>query len=151
MKESVPAASVTPGYRHPRLTGPVPWQADTEYRAHPLWLQWHAPVSKHEALTVIDDVILELLRSDIVSDAQLDYCRSRMTGDGRICSAKVSVRLVSGIVEDDLPDKLSVLCRATQAEVEWKRTTQDPDGRSVGLKVAWRERWLGRVKSTGVV
>ncbi|TCM46705.1 hypothetical protein [Kribbella sp. VKM Ac-2568] len=133
------------------LTGPVPWQADTEYKAHPLWLQWHAPVSKHESLTVIDDVILELLRSDIVSDAQLDYCRSRMTGDGRICSAKVSVRLVSGIAEDDLPDKLSVLCRATQAEVEWKRTTQDPDGRSVGLKVAWRERWLGRVKSTGVV
>ncbi|TCN43986.1 hypothetical protein EV644_101879 [Kribbella orskensis] len=133
------------------LTGPVPWQADTEYKAHPLWLQWHAPVSKHEALTVIDDVILELLRSDIVSDAQLDYCRSRMTGDGRICSAKVSVRLVSGIAEDDLPDKLSVLCRATQAEVEWKRTTQDPDGRSVGLKVAWRERWLGRVRSTGVV
>ena len=133
------------------LTGPVPWEADTEHKAHPLWLQWHAPLGSHNSLTVIDDVIAELLDSPIVTDAQLDYCRSRMTGDSRICSAKVSVRLTTGISEDDLPDKLSVLCRATQANVEWKRTNQDPDRRSVGLKVAWRERWLGRVKSTGVV
>ncbi len=133
------------------LTGPVPWEADPEDKAHPLWLQWHAPLGSHNSLTVIDDVIAELLDSPIVTDAQLDYCRSRMTGDSRICSAKVSVRLTAGISEDDLPDKLSVLCRATQANVEWKRTNQDPDRRSVGLKVAWRERWLGRVKSTGVV
>jgi hypothetical protein len=132
------------------LTGPVPWQTDTAYKAHPLWLQWHSAVGTHDSLTVIDDVIAELLRSEIVLDAQLDYCRSRMTGDRRVCSAKVSVQLATGITEEELPDRLSVLCRATQANVEWKRTNQDPDRRSVGLKVAWRERWLGRVKSTGV-
>jgi hypothetical protein len=133
------------------LTGPVPWQADESADDHPLWLQWRTSVSEHTSLTVIDDVIDELQRADIVSNAQLDYCRSRMTGDGRICSAKVSVRLSPGIGAEELPDKLSVLCRATQANVEWKRTHQGPATRSVGLKVAWRERWLGRVKSTGVV
>jgi hypothetical protein len=133
------------------LTGPVDWQADEGADDHPLWLQWRTSVSEHTSLTVIDDVIAELQRADIVRHAQLDYCRSRMTGDGRICSAKVSVRLSPGITAEELPDKLSVLCRATEANVEWKRTHQGPDTRSVGLKVAWRERWLGRVKSTGIV
>ena len=72
-----------------------------------------------------------------------------MVGDGRLCSAKVSVALVP-IPADELPDRLMVLCRMTQANVGWKRSHEGKKSQPVSLKVAWRERWLGRVKSTGV-
>jgi len=132
-------------------TGPFAWSADGAVESRPLWLQWETSVGEDTSLRVIDDVIDELLRAEIVEHAQLDYCRSRMTGNGRLCSAKVSVRLSSGIDSDDLPDRLSVLCRSTQANVEWNLMRRDPSAHTVRLKVAWRERWLGRVNSTGVV
>lgn len=132
------------------LTGPMAWEADADAQTHPLWLQWHTAEAEHESLMVVDDVLAELLNhSDVVTEARLAYCRSRMMGDGRVCSAKLAIRVTPG-PEDELPDRLSVLCRMTQANVEWKWTHERPEARSVGLKVAWRERWLGRVKSTGV-
>jgi predicted amino acid-binding ACT domain protein len=132
-------------------TGPFAWSADGAFENRPLWLRWESPVGEDTSLRVIDDVIEELLRAEIVEHAQLDYCRSRMTGNGRLCSAKVSVRLSADIDSDDLPDRLSVLCRSTQANVEWNLMRRDPTLHTVRLKVAWRERWLGRVNSTGVV
>ena len=132
-------------------TGPFAWSADGDFEDRPLWLQWQSSASEDTSLRVIDDVLEELKRAEIVEHAQLDYCRSRMTGDGRLCSAKVSVRLSSEIDSDDLADRLSVLCRSTQANVEWNLMRRDPTVHTVRLKVAWRERWLGRVNSTGVV
>jgi hypothetical protein len=128
------------------ITGPFPWPGDDSRDDHPLWLQWQTPVGDNPSLTVIhevvDEVIRELAASPNVRTAELDYCRTRMAGDKRLHSAKVSVELVAGIPPEDLPDVLSVLCRSTQASVEWRLPH--------GLKLAWRERWLARIKSTGV-
>jgi hypothetical protein len=148
-EEVTPAGIPGAGDYKACLTGPVPWQNDSDAQAHPLWLQWRTPEGDHASLRVVDDVLAELLRHDEVIDARLEYCRSHMAGDGRVCSAKVAVRITPG-PEPKLPDRLSVLCRITQSNVEWKWTHDLPEFQPIGLKVAWRERWLGRVKSTGV-
>jgi hypothetical protein len=136
------------------LTGPLHWPTDAACDDHPLWMQWETPAGDDKWSSVIHEVIGEVIgeltSSPKVESAQLDYCRSRLTGDKWLHSAKVSVRLVTDIADDDLPDTLSVLCRATQAEVEWKMSRKDPTARSIRLKVAWRERWLARIRSTGV-
>lgn len=131
------------------LTGPVPPRAEAP--ARPLWLRWQKPTGKDVSSNrLIGDVIARLLEDDQVKQVRLDYFRSRVVGDSRRMTAKLSVRMAEGISEPGLGPVLGTLARSTQADIEWALSGRAPAARSTRLMIAWRERWLGRIGSSGV-
>lgn len=133
------------------VTGPVSAPDLAAAPGRPLWLMWRKPVGRDvSSERLIKDVVARLLQDPAVEQVQLEYFRSRVIGDGRRMSAKLSVRMSPAISESELRPVLSTLARSVQADVEWGLSGGDPAARSARLKVAWRERWLGRTGSSGV-
>ena len=134
-------------------TGPVtPRLADAVGPAdRPLWLSWDLPLtaSAGAALPDVAQLVLsQLLADEVVGTGRVDYYRARVVPSGRVRGrAKLSVDLDAGIGQTDVPTTLSVLCPRTEREVVSKLVRHGVPLRSMSLRLAWRERWLGRAGS----
>lgn len=119
---------------------------------HPLWLSWIIPL-EHDAAKRPPDVAQLVLAqlceaADRVAGGRIDYYRVRVLADGRVRGrAKVSVSLTEGIVRTHIPALLSELCAWAQREVVATLVRDHVPLRTIRLRLAWRERWLGRVST----
>jgi hypothetical protein len=132
-------------------TGPVrPGIARSADEAeHPLWLSWTIPLEYDAAKRPPDvaQLVLAQLReaADRVSGGRIDYYRVRVQPDGRVRGrAKITVALVDGVPRTRVPALLSELCPWAQREVIATLVRDHVPLRSIRLRLAWRERWLGR-------
>jgi hypothetical protein len=129
-------------------TGPVAPRI-TPVVEHPLWLSWVVPL-EHDAAKRPPDVAQLVLAQlceagDRVSGGRIDYYRVRVLPDGRIRGrAKISVSLLDGTSKARIPAMLSELCPWAQREVIATLIRDHVPLRSIRLRLAWRERWLGR-------
>jgi hypothetical protein len=139
-------------------TGPVPLHVDQSVRVYrPLWLSWELPLDPHDRKPLPDVAQLTLAKlaeDQRVMDVRLDYLRVRALPNGRLKGrAKISVALDEGLDRADdrtgVPPVLSDLCPWAQREVISKLTGTDMAARAVTVRLAWRERWIGR--AAGVV
>ncbi|HEU5472014.1 MAG TPA: hypothetical protein VFV67_15285 [Actinophytocola sp.] len=133
-------------------TGPVrPGIADPDSGIeHPLWLSWTVPLEFDAAKRPPDVAQLVLAQlcaaSGQVTGGRVDYYRVRVLPDGRVRGrAKVSVTLAEDITRSRIPEMLSELCPWAQREVVATLIRDRVPLRAIRLRVAWRERWLGRV------
>lgn len=133
-------------------TGPVRpgMAAPEEADEHPLWLSWMVPLDRDPASRPPDvaQLVLAQLReaADRVTSGRIDYYRVRVQPDGRVRGrAKIKVRLVDGVTRGQIPALLSELCPWAQREVVATLVRDHVPLRSIRLRLAWRERWLGRV------
>ena len=119
---------------------------------HPLWLSWIIPL-EHDAAKRPPDVAQLVLAqlceaTDRVAGGRIDYYRVRVLADGRVRGrAKVSVSLAEGIARTHVPALLSELCAWAQREVVATLVRDHVPLRTIRLRLAWRERWLGRVST----
>jgi hypothetical protein len=116
---------------------------------YPLWLSWVVPLEPEPAKRPPDvaSLVLEQLRDagDRVVSARTDYYRVRVLADGRVRGrAKISVTLPEGVPRAKIPELLSELCPWAQREVIATLVRDHVPLRSIRLRLAWRERWLGR-------
>lgn len=130
-------------------TGPVaPRIAGAD--EYPVWLSWAIPLEPDAAARPPDVAQLALAQlcaaDDRVTGGRIDYYRVRVTPDGRVKGrAKIVVSLVPSIARTSIPGKLSELCGWAQREVMATLVRDHVPQRSILLRLAWRERWLGRV------
>lgn len=113
---------------------------------YPIWMSWELPEGLSEACDPTFLVLSQLnSRSDVVQAAGLDYYRSRVIPSGRTRGrAKLSVHLV-GLREDRIvPELLGDLCVRGQTEAVGALLKAGVPQPEIRLRVAWRERWLGR-------
>lgn len=135
-------------------TGPVaPGIAENATTVeHPLWLSWVVPL-EHDAAKRPPDVAALVLAQlcdagDRVSAGRIDYYRVRVLPDGRVKGrAKISVTLLPGTAKARIPAMLSELCPWAQREVIATLVRDHVPLRAIRLRVAWRERWLGRTST----
>jgi hypothetical protein len=138
---------------HVLSTGPVRPRIEGSVREtdHPVWLSWGIPLEQDPALRpdVAGLVLDQLLEdADRVAGGQIDYYRARVLPGGRIIGrAKITVSLVGGISRGDIPSLLSGLCLWAQREVAARLVRDDVPLSAIRLRLAWRERWLGRSSS----
>lgn len=133
------------------ITGPVTPQIEESARGvdHPLWLSWSMPLEPDVARRppdVAELVLSQLCEArDRVTGGRIDYYRARVLPDGRVKGlAKITVSLVDGIARGDIPLLLSELCPWAQREVVATLVRDEVPLRAIRLRLAWRERWLGR-------
>lgn len=117
---------------------------------HPVWLSWVVPLERDAAARPPDVAQLALAQllaaADRVTGGRIDYYRVRVLPDGRVKGrAKISVSLIPSIARSAIPAKLSELCAWAQREVMATLVRDHVPQRSILLRLAWRERWLGRV------
>lgn len=117
---------------------------------HPVWLSWVVPLERDAASRPPDVAQLALAQlctaADRVIGGRVDYYRVRLLPDGRLKGrAKISVSLVPSIARTCIPAKLSELCGWAQREVMATLVRDHVPQHSILLRLAWRERWLGRV------
>jgi hypothetical protein len=129
-------------------TGPVSPRI-TPVAEHPLWLSWVVPLELDAAKRPPDVAQLVLAQlceaGDRVASGRIDYYRVRVLPDGRIKGrAKISVSLLDGTTNAQIPGMLSELCPWAQREVIATLVRDHVPLRSIRLRLAWRERWLGR-------
>jgi hypothetical protein len=131
----------------PRIV-PVP----SEAAEHPLWLSWVMPLEYDAAKRPPDVAQLVLAQlcdaADRISGARIDYYRVRVLPDGRVKGrAKICVTLPEGLSKTGIPPMLSELCPWAQREVIATLVRDHIPLRAIRLRLAWRERWLGRSNS----
>lgn len=112
---------------------------------HPVWLSWGLPLRDHRLPDVAELVVSQLrAATDRVTGAHIDYYRARLLPNGHVTGrAKISVSLVDGVAEADIPKMLSELCPWVQREAVARLLNADLPLSAVRLRLAWRERWLG--------
>ena len=115
----------------------------------PLWLSWGIPVDEDDPDARPPDVaqlvLAKLLEEDVVTAGQLDYYRVRIAADGRLRGrAKITVSLVDTVKRADVPAALSTLCPHAQREAAAELVRHGVAVNAIRLRLAWRERWLGR-------
>lgn len=131
-------------------TGPVRPRIESSVREtdHPVWLSWGIPLEPDPALRPdVAELVLAQLRDadDKVVGGQIDYYRVRVAPGGRVTGrAKITVSLVEGVSRGDVPSMLSELCPWAQREVAARLVREDVPLSTIRLRLAWRERWLGR-------
>jgi hypothetical protein len=131
-------------------TGPVRPRIEETARDsdHPLWLSWGVPLERDPELRrdVVQLVLTQLLEAtDRVVGGRIYYYRARVQPSGRVTGrAKITVSLVPGIARGDVPSLLSELCPWAQREVAGLLVRDDVPLSTIRLRLAWRERWLGR-------
>lgn len=135
-------------------TGPVrPGIAATaDLTEHPLWLSWVVPLESDAAKRPPDVAALVLAQvceaTDLISGARIDYYRVRVLPDGRVKGrAKIVVALREVPAKTRIPTLLSELCPWAQREVIATLIRDHIPLRAIQLRIAWRERWLGRASS----
>jgi len=130
---------------HPRIEDSV---RETDY---PLWLSWGIPLEHDPALRPdVAELVLAQLKeaTERVAGGQIDYYRVRVQPNGRVTGrAKITVSLVPGTASGDIPSLLSELCPWAQREVAARLVRDDVPLGAIRLRLAWRERWLGRSSS----
>lgn len=132
-------------------TGPVMPRIEPVVE-HPLWLSWVVPLEYDAAKRPPDVAALVVAQlceaTDRVGGARIDYYRVRVLADGRVKGrAKISVTLLAGPAKAQIPDLLSELCPWAQREVIGTLVRDHVPLRAIQLRVAWRERWLGRAST----
>jgi hypothetical protein len=132
-------------------TGPVAPRimAASAVTEHPLWLSWVVPIEDDVDKRPPDvaGLVLAQLREagDQVRSARIDFYRVRVLPDGRVKGrAKISIALLDGTVKARIPTALSELCPWAQREVIATLVRDQVPLRAIRLRLAWRERWLGR-------
>ncbi len=131
-------------------TGPVRPRIAESVRDtdHPVWLSWGVPLERDPALRpdVAELVLAQLLEDgERVTAGRIDYYRVRVHPGGRVTGrAKLTLSLVAGTARGDIPSLLSELCPWAQREVAARLVHDDVPLSAVRLRLAWRERWLGR-------
>jgi hypothetical protein len=135
-------------------TGPVTPRISqsAEVAEHPLWLSWMIPLEDDAAKRPPDvaQLVLNQLReaADRLTGGRIDYYRVRVLADGRVRGrAKISVTLTENVPRARIPALLSELCPWAQREVVATLVRDHVPLRSIRLRLAWRERWLGRVST----
>jgi hypothetical protein len=135
-------------------TGPVTpgIAAAADVVEHPLWLSWVIPLEYDAAKRPPDVAALVLAQLceavDRVSGARIDYYRVRVLPDGRVKGrAKISVALLADPAKARIPALLSELCPWAQREVVATLIRDHIPLRAIQLRLAWRERWLGRAST----
>jgi hypothetical protein len=116
---------------------------------HPLWLSWAVPLESDAAKRPPDVAALVMAQlceaGDRVAGARIDYYRVRVLADGRVKGrAKISVALLEEPAKSRIPTLLSELCPWAQREVIATLVRDHIPLRAIQLRLAWRERWLGR-------
>jgi hypothetical protein len=119
---------------------------------HPLWLSWVMPLEYDAAKRppdVAQLVLAQLCEAvDRIDGGRIDYYRVRVLPDGRVKGrAKICVALPNGLTKANIPAMLSELCPWAQREVIATLVRDHIPLRSIRLRVAWRERWLGRANT----
>jgi hypothetical protein len=131
-------------------TGPVRprIEASVHETDHPVWLSWGIPLETDPALRPdVAELVLAQLKDavDRVTGGQIDYYRVRVQPGGRVTGrAKITISLVDGVSRGDVPSLLSELCPWAQREVAARLVREDVPLSAIRLRLAWRERWLGR-------
>lgn len=115
---------------------------------HPLWLSWAMPLEYDAAKRPPDVAQLVLAQlceaADRIGGGRIDYYRVRVLPNGRVKGrAKICVALLDD-TKANIPSMLSELCPWAQREVIATLVRDHVPLRSIGLRLAWRERWLGR-------
>jgi len=98
----------------------------------------------------VAELVLAQLKdaTDKVTGGQIDYYRVRVQPGGRVTGrAKITVSLVDGVADRDVPSLLSELCPWAQREVAARLVREDVPLSAIRLRLAWRERWLGRAST----
>jgi hypothetical protein len=129
-------------------TGPMHPEHPTT-REYPVWVSWALPIQGRK-LPDVAELVVSQLRSatDRVTDAHIDYYRARVLPAGHVAGrAKISVSLVDGVTAATIPALLSELCPWAQREAVARLLTDELPLSAIRLRVAWRERWLGRTTS----
>jgi hypothetical protein len=119
---------------------------------HPLWLSWVVPLEYDAAKRPPDVAALVLAQlceaADQVGGARIDYYRVRVLPDGRVKGrAKLTVTLLADPAQARIPTLLSELCPWAQREVVATLIRDHIPLRAIQLRLAWRERWLGRAST----
>jgi hypothetical protein len=118
---------------------------------HPVWLSWGIPLEPDPALRPdVAELVLAQLKeaTESVTDGRIDYYRVRVQARGRVTGrAKITVSLRPGTARGDVPSLLSELCPWAQREVAARLVRDDVPLSAIRLRLAWRERWLGRSSS----
>jgi hypothetical protein len=133
------------------LTGPIPLREDVEPEHRPLWLSWEVPAGAGD----VPAAAMALLGADErVVSVRLDYLRVRALPGGRQRGrAKIAIALADHLDKPEdrtqVPPALSSLCPWAQREVAAKLVAADVPSRAISIRLAWRERWIGR--NPGVV
>nr|WP_042182525.1 hypothetical protein [Kibdelosporangium sp. MJ126-NF4]CEL15039.1 hypothetical protein [Kibdelosporangium sp. MJ126-NF4]CTQ93365.1 hypothetical protein [Kibdelosporangium sp. MJ126-NF4] len=124
-------------------TGPVnPGVGEPEETVHrPIWTSWQLPSLRDVPGAVLD----HLLSGEHVTSGRVDYTRSRRTPSGVVRGrAKVSIALDPAVDRVDIPAVLSTLCSQAEQDVMAHLVESGEVLRSIGLSIAWRERWVNR-------
>jgi hypothetical protein len=119
---------------------------------HPVWLSWTIPLELDAAKRPPDVAQLVLAQlseaNDRITGGRIDYYRVRVLPDGRVRGrAKICVTLAEGVARVRVPEMLSELCPWAQREVVATLIRDHVPLRTIQLRLAWRERWLGRVST----
>lgn len=131
-------------------TGPVRPRIEQCVRDtdHPVWLSWGIPLERDPArrLDVASLVVAQLREAtDRVTGCRIDSYRGRvLPGDQLTARAKLTVSLRPGVEPEEIPKLLSELCPWAQREVVSRLVREDVPLNAIRLRLAWRERWLGR-------
>jgi hypothetical protein len=133
-------------------TGPMrpPLKESVASVDHPLWLSWGLPIGDRRPPDVAELVVAQLREAtERVTGARIDYYRARILLGGHVTGrAKISVSLVPGVADTEIPALLSELCPWAQREAVSRLLSDDLPLTAIRLRLAWRERWLGH---TGTV
>jgi hypothetical protein len=135
-------------------TGPVAPRIarPTDVIDHPLWLSWMIPLEADAASRPPDVAQLVLAQlcsaTGWITGGTIDYYRVRALPDGRVKGrAKICVTLPEGTTRGKIPTLLSELCPWAQREVIATLVRDHVPLRAIRLRLAWRERWLGRANT----
>jgi hypothetical protein len=141
-KSRIPSSAAA-DYRVLR-TGPM-HPSQPEGREYPVWVSWGLPVRGRKSPDVAELVVSQLRSADDrVVDAHIDYYRARVLPAGYVTGrAKISVILVDD-ASAAVPGLLSELCPWVQREAVTRLLSDELPLSAVRVRVAWRERWLGR-------
>lgn len=130
-------------------TGAIPLAEDVEPVHRPLWLSWEVPAGAGD----VPATAMELLGADDrVVSVRLDYLRVRALPGGRQRGrAKIAVALADHLDKPEdrtrVPPALSSLCPWAQREVAARLVAADVPSRAISIRLAWRERWIGRTSA----
>jgi hypothetical protein len=119
---------------------------------YPLWLTWVVPLENEVAKRPTDVAALVLEQvcaaGDRVRGGRIDFYRVRVLPDGRVKGrAKISIALLDGTAKARVPTMLSELCGWAQREVIATLVRDHVPLRAIRIRLAWRERWLGRTST----
>jgi len=134
-------------------TGPVRPRIEESVREtdHPLWLSWGLPLELDpDKRPDVAGLVLSQLReaTDRVTACRVDYYRGRVLPGGLVTGrAKLIVSLTPDIEPAEVPRRLSELCPWAQREVVSQLVDDKVPLNQIRLRLAWRERWLGRSSS----